>query len=120
MCAFERGVNLRVPRTGKRTVFQHHRRRQQLGRPFKFRDGDVDLGVFHEQFHVTQLHLLAGHQPRFRHGVAVHKRAVGGAAIAQDHAVVGQDQFAVMRGNGGMADEKVGVRVAPDAVHAKA
>ena len=47
------------------------------------RNRDVGVGGFDEQFHVAQMHRLAGQQPRFLDGFAVDKRAVGGVAIAE-------------------------------------
>ena len=67
-----------------------------------FRNGDDGVGGFNEQFDVAQFHCLAGPEPGFLDGFAVEKRAVGGIAVAQIDAVVGERHLAMQRRNGVM------------------
>ena len=73
-----------MARAEDHAAFQHHRRLRAgtliLG------DRDVDLGGFDEQFHVAQIHRLAGQQPRFLDRIPIDERAVGRTAIAEHHA----------------------------------
>lgn len=117
MRAFIGGLQMRVARTQHRAVGQNHRRLRT--RTFKLRNGDVGLGGFDEQFHVAQAQILTGHQPRFLDGIAVDERAVGGVAIAQKNAVVGEHQFAVMDGDGGMIDGNIALRIASHMIYAQ-
>ena len=69
--------------------------------------------------HLAQLHRLARAQPRLLDFLAVDERAVGRVAIVNQHAVVGQHQFAMHRGYGGMGDGKITVRVAANVIDAE-
>jgi hypothetical protein len=73
-------------------------------------NGDGDLGGLDQQFDFSEAEGLAGGEPGFLDSVAVDERAVGGSAVVDEEAVVGEHDFAVRGGDGGVVDlEIIGV-----------
>ncbi len=117
MRAFIRDLEVRVTRAQHDATREHHRRFRAL--VLILRDGDGDVGVFEEQFHLTQLYRLARTQPGVLDSLAVDECAVGRVAIVNQHAVVGQHQFAVQRRHAGVGDGKITIRIAANVIDAE-
>ena len=113
-----RDLRFCVPWTEHLATGQHHRRRGRHG-TLDFRNRDFYFGGFDHQFHVAQAHRLAGLQHRLLHALAVDVGAVGRIMILQKNSFGSEHDVAVVRGNRGMFDGKVTLRIAPKMIHAE-
>ena len=86
---------------------------------FNLGDGNADLGGLNDQLHAAKPHFIASFEPDFVDGLSVHERSVGRVIIMEDDAVARQNQFAVMRRDGGVVKLKIVVCVAADMVYAQ-
>ena len=102
----------RMPRAKQRAIFEHNGRRFENG-DFDFRNGDVYISRFDENFNVAGGEVLAGHKARFANRFAIDKSSVGGFAVAQDELAAVQFEFTMETGNGGMFDLQIGVGTSP-------
>jgi len=89
-----------------------------LGR-VEFRNGDVNLGRLHEQFHVAQPQSLARRQRGLFDWLTVNEGSIGRGAVTHPHSVIRQYQFAVGGGNCGVLNWEIVVRAAPQSVDAQ-
>ena len=105
MCDRSRGM----PRAKQRAVFEHDGRRFENGN-VDFRNGDVYIGRFNENFNVADAESLASHKPSFMNWLAINESAVGGFAVAKDKFAAAQFELTMEPGNGGMNDLQIGVR----------
>src|SRR6185437_6690484 len=85
----------------------------------ELRDFNFGVDGFHEQFHIAEPHDLARRQWEFADLLVVDESAVGGFQVAEDHAIVHENDFAMNARNRGMLDGKIVVRMPADTVGAK-
>ena len=115
--ALMRDARLLVAGTDHRTVVQHHGWRRP--RALVLRNGHLDLGGFHQSFHIPQVNGLAGLKGGFFDALAIDERTIGRVAIPQQHRAIAQFQLAMVGGNGRMHDLEVVIRRTTDPVDSK-
>jgi len=84
---------------------------------FEFRDRDLNVGAFHQQFHVAEAQDLPSRQPGLTDGFAVDEGAIGRTAVPDNQLAVTQNDFAVFCRNRRVLDLKIVSRHAAEPIH---
>jgi hypothetical protein len=116
-CASVRGVDVRMPGTDEGILGEHSNWSRLAGLEFGY--GDRGSHALDQEFDLPQAQRLAGCEPGFFGALAVHEGAVGGIAVPNVDAIIGEHQFAVAGGDAGVLELEVILEATAEAIGAQ-